>query len=607
MSTQIIKVPDIGGAKDVDVIEVCVSVGDQIVEEQSLIVLETEKASMEIPSSASGKVVSISLKEGDKVAEGDVILEIELSNAENSKETAANNHPSQDKSDAGGNAPASAEPMQKSTTDKKLERSAPVETPLPVIVGVATQRRIVTVPDIGGAENVDVIEVCVSQGDGVNEGDSLIVLESDKASMDIPAPFGGVVESISVAVGDKVAAGSVILELDVQAPKEETVDLSAARKTVADVVAGPVTIGSIPTGYRVGENEIPQEKVVKALNAAMAGLPSSKANQNISLYGDAAGSAVSKDARQTEAVTPSRPVYAGPAVRATAREYGVDLALVTPTGPRGRLLKEDVQIFVKTQLSRKPGVSTAMSGSGIPPIPEIDFAKFGEIELVAMSKVHRITASNMLRSWLNVPHVTQFDEADITDLESFRQSLKAEAATRGVKLSPLPFILKAVVATLKAQPKFNISLHADGEHIVQKHYYHIGIAVDTPVGLMVPVVKDADKKSLWELSQEISALSQKARDGKLKPNEMQGGCFTISSLGAIGGQGFTPIVNAPEVGILGVSKSSIKPYYDGSAFVPRQFLPLSLSYDHRAVNGADAGKFLTHIVELLTDIRRLVL
>ena len=299
-------------------------------------------------------------------------------------------------------------------------------------------------------------------------------------------------------------------------------------------------------------------------------------------------------------------IYAGPAVRKLAREFGVELAAVTGSGPKGRILKEDVQNFVKSSL--RGGTATAVpAGTGIPPIPRVDFAAFGEVDVQPLSRVDKLTAANMQRSWLNVPHVTQFDDVDITALEAFRAEMKAEAEKRGVKLTPLPFLLKACAAALKANPKLNSSLQGDGEHIVYKQYVHIGVAVDTPAGLMVPVVRDVDRKNLFELAAETAELAQKAKDRKLKPVDMQGGCFSISSLGGIGGTGFTPIVNAPEVAILGVSKLAVKPVWDGSDFAPRKMLPLALSYDHRVVNGADAGRFMTELASLLADIRRLLL
>ncbi len=525
-----VAVPDIGGAEGVDVIEICVAVGDTVSEGDSIIVLESDKASMEVPSPADGKIVSISIAEGDKVSEGDAILVMAA---------------------AGAAAPVAEAPTPVSET------SPAPQTP------AASGAMDVSVPDIGGAEDVDVIEVCVSVGDEISEGDSIIVLESDKASMEVPAPADGKVTEILIKEGDKASEGTPVLKLE----------------TGAAASAAPV--------------EAPAEK---ATAAAPAPKTPSKPQTTSERYPQEMQSAGST-------------VYAGPAVRKLARQLGVNLAEVKATGPKGRITKDDVKAFVKSVMLKKPaaGSSAVTTGSGIPPIPSVDFAKFGEVEVVKMSKIHKVTAANMSRSWLNVPHVTQFDDADITELENFRKGMKAEAEKAGVKLTPLPFLLKACAAALKYEPSFNVSLHSDGENLVKKKYVHIGIAVATPNGLMVPVVRDVDKKGLYELAEESNLLAKKARDGKLLPKEMQGGCFTISSLGAIGGTGFTPIVNAPEVAILGVSKASMKPVWNGKEFIPRQMLPLCLSYDHRAINGADAGRFFTYLSSVLADVRRLIL
>ncbi len=529
---QDVNVPDIGGADAVDVIEVSVSVGDTVAEGDALIVLESDKASMDIPSPAAGKVVSISVKEGDKVSQGDLILVLE------------------------GEGSASAATPAPSP--------APASSPEPAAAASGGSQDV-TVPDIGGAEDVDVIEVCVSEGDEVAEGDSLIVLESDKASMDIPAPSAGKVTAIAIKEGDKVSQGSAILTLEVAGAAAPAPSASPAPSPSPAPAASPAPAPAAHTRQRTSE----------------------QFHQDI----QSAGSAV----------------YAGPASRKLAREMGVDLTKVSGTGPRSRISKDDIKAYVKSVMQSGGASASAAGGAGIPAVPAVDFSKFGEIELQKMSKIKKLTAANMSRNWLNVPHVTQFDDADITDLEAFRKGMKAEAEKAGVKLTPLPFLLKACAAALKAEASFNVSLHEDGEHIVQKKYVHIGIAVDTPIGLMVPVIRDVDKKGLYELAAEATELAKKARDGKLKPNEMQGGCFTISSLGPIGGTGFTPIVNAPEVAILGVSKAAMKPVWDGGAFQPRQMLPLCLSYDHRAINGSDAGRFMTYLVSTLADVRKLLL
>jgi pyruvate dehydrogenase E2 component (dihydrolipoamide acetyltransferase) len=539
-AVEAVTIPDLSGASDVDVIEVLVKEGDSVEEGDSLITLETDKASMEVPAPKAGVIKSMKIKEGDKVNEGDLLLELEVS---------------------GGAAAAPAETAAPAAEQPAAQDVAPA----PAAGGIEEVR----IPDLSGASDVDVIEVMVKDGDTIAEGDSLITLETDKASMEVPAPKGGVVKSMKIKEGDKVNEGDLLLELEVQG------------------AAAPAAVPSKPAAPAKAEAPTP----AKAAATAAPSAPASAADLN----------ALEKK---------NRSVYAGPAVRALAREFGVDLTKVSGSGRKGRILKEDVQSYVKSalkQLEKGAGAAAPVAGSGIPPIPEVDFSKFGEIELHKLSKVDKITRDNMTRCWLNIPHVTQFDEADITELEKFRKEMKDEAAKSGVKLTPLPFLIKAAAIALTRHQKFNASLHADGEHIVYKKYVNIGIAVDTPNGLMVPVIKDADKKSIYELSNEAMELAGKAKDRKLKPNEMQGACFTISSLGGIGGTGFTPIVNAPEVAILGVSKADIKPRWNGKEFEPRQMLPLCLSYDHRAINGGDAGRFLTELNGLLSDIRRLLL
>lgn len=537
-SVEKVLIPDLSGASDVDVIEVLVKVGDSVNEGDSLITLETDKASMEVPAPSSGVIKALHIKEGDKVNEGDLLIELE-----SVSEAAVVSSP----------APAPS--------------VAPEAAPAPATAVISSGVQSVLIPDLSGASDVDVIEVLVKEGDSINEGDSLITLETDKASMEVPAPFGGVITSMKIKVGDKVNEGDLLLEVEVKG-------VAAPAAPVAAATATPVPAAA-PSA--------------QAPTAA-------KANATVDLAN------LEKSNRQ---------VHAGPAVRALAREFGVDLSQVTGTGSKGRILKEDVQLYVKTtlkQLSEKPqSAPTLTSGSGIPAIPAVDFSKFGEVEMVKLSKIDKLTRDNMSRCWLNIPHVTQFDDADITALEAFRKEVKDEALKSGVKLTPLPFLIKACAIALKRHQKFNASLHADGEHIVYKKYVNIGLAVDTPNGLMVPVIKDADQKSVYELSKESAELAGKAKDRKLKPNEMQGACFTISSLGGIGGKGFTPIVNAPEVAILGVSKADIQPRWNGKEFEPRLMLPLCLSYDHRAINGGDAGRFLTDLNALLSDIRRLLL
>jgi pyruvate dehydrogenase E2 component (dihydrolipoamide acetyltransferase) len=537
VAIQAIKVPDIGGAEGVEVIEISVKVGDVIAEGDSIVVLETDKASMEIPASVGGKVTAIKVNLGDKVSEGAALIEVE---AEGAAEAAA---------PAPVAAPAAAVP-------------APVAAPAATPVSTAGAEVSLTVPDIGGADAVEVIEISVKVGDEVALGDSLIVLETDKASMEIPAETAGKILSIAVKIGDKISQGAVI----------------AVVASTGGAVAAPVPAAAPAAA---------PEKVESAPVAAAAPAPKAAAVEEVVQTGD---------------------VYAGPAVRKLARQLGVDLGKVSGSGPRSRLMKDDVRSYVKPIVQAAQSGASLGGGSGIPALPVVDYSKFGEIEIVKMSKIKKLTADAMTRSWLNVPRITQFDDADITDLEAFRNSMKAEAEKRGSKLTPLPFIVKAVAAALVAEPSFNVSVHQDGESIVHKKFVHIGIAVDTPNGLLVPVVRNADKKGLFELADEINVLAKKARDGKLTPAEMQGGCFTISSLGAMGGNGFTPMVSAPtEVGILGVSRAQMKPVWNGKEFIPRNMLPLSLSYDHRAVNGADAGRFMTYLTGVIGDLRRLLL
>ncbi len=543
--SQEIKVPDIGSSGKASVIEISVKAGDTIAAEQPLITLESDKASMEIPSPAAGVVESISVKVGDEVGTGDLILI--LKGTASSKPAAASAPASQAQS-----------PAKEKLTEQAAE--APAET-----AGESVEE--VRIPDIGSSGSAKVIEVMIKAGDSVEADQSLITLESDKASMEIPAPKAGVVESLSIKVGDDAKTGDLILTLKVQ--------------------------GSAPA--KKAESR-PQEAVPQqqAVAPNKQGVPEAKA---------AATPAVSGPSKA------GTKVHAGPAVRMTAREYGVDLADVPATGPKGRILKEDVQAYVKNMLhkAKQAPAEGASGGAGIPPIPAVDFSKFGEVEEVAMSRLMQIGAANLHRSWLNVPHVTQFESADITELEAFRVSQKAAAEKAGVKLTVLPLLLKACAHLLKELPDFNSSLAPSGKALIRKKYVHIGFAVDTPDGLMVPVIKNVDQKSLLQLAGEAAELAEKARSKKLSPDAMQGACFTISSLGHIGGTGFTPIVNAPEVAILGVSKATMQPVWDGKAFEPRLMLPLSLSYDHRVINGAAAARFTKRLSELLADIRTLLL
>jgi pyruvate dehydrogenase E2 component (dihydrolipoamide acetyltransferase) len=443
----------------------------------------------------------------------------------------------------------------------------------------------VIVPDIGGAEGAEVIELLVAVGDQVVLDQSLIVLESDKASMEIPATVAGTVVELLVAEGDQLAEGAAVAMIDVA---EQVAD-AAPTPTPTPGESEATAASDAPSVDDVGA-----EQKASAVKEA----PAAKETPVVETVSAASETPVLS-------VEVADEIYAGPAVRKLARELGVQLVRVDGTGPQGRVLKEDLQQFVRKVIREPVGAITG--GTGIPLVPETDFSKFGEVEVTPRTKLDKLTATNMHRSWLNVPHVTQFDEADITDLEEFRAGLKAEAEQRSTRITPLPFLLKACALALRDNPKINSSLARGGEDLVHKKYIHIGVAVDTPAGLMVPVIRDVDRKTIWELAHEVAELASRARDRKLLPTEMQGGCFTVSSLGNIGGNGFTPIVNTPEVAILGVSKAAIKPLWNGAEFAPRTMLPVALSYDHRVVNGGDGGRFLTRIVSLLGDIRQLSL
>ena len=547
MAIEIITIPDLGGAESVEVIELCVSVGDSVEQEESLVVLESDKASMDVPSPVDGAVVKYLVAEGDTVKVGDAIAEVETAASEAVAEQAVE--------EVVKEAPAAPEPVE-----------AVVEAPQPAAVS-ETSEQIALVPDIGSDDKVELIEISVSVGDQVEEGDTLVVLESDKATMDVPSTLTGTVKAFIAKEGDKLATGDQVALIEVTSSAQAVVEAPAATAPVEPAKA-------------TDPAPAPSASPAPAVTAAPA-----------------APAAVSND---------SSDVYAGPSVRLLARELGVDLGQVAGTGPRNRIQKDDVNNFVKSAL-KSGGNTGSGSGAGIPQVPAVDFSQFGEIETVKLSKIQKVTADNMQRNWLNVPHVTQFDDADITELEVFRKSLKLEGEKKGIKVTPVAFIIKAAAAALAANPEFNRSLAGDGENYVQKHYINIGMAVDTPRGLVVPVIKDADKKGIWEISADVIAMATLAREGKLKPSDMQGGCFTISSLGAIGGNGFTPIVNSPEVGILGVSKSQMKPIWDGSDFQPKLMLPLALSYDHRVINGGDAGRFMTYLVKVLSDIRHMTL
>ena len=541
MSIVEIKVPDIGGHENVDIIAVEVKAGDTIALDDTLITLETDKATMDVPADAAGVVKEVKVKVGDKVSEGDVIVLVEAAGAG-----------------------AAAAPAAAPKAEAAPAPAAPAAAP------AAAANVQVAVPDIGGHTDVDVIAVEVKVGDTVAVDDTLITLETDKATMDVPSTAAGTVTAVHIKVGDKVSEGSIII----------------------DVAASGAPAAAAPAAA-----EAP--KAAPAPAAAPVPAPAAPAAPATAAY----GSAPVNEAGFAKA-------HAGPSARKLARELGVDLSLVKGSGNKGRITKDDIKAFVKAAMqggAGKPAAAGASLGGGLDllPWPKVDFAKFGEVEVKELSRIKKISGQNLSRNWVMIPHVTVHDEADMTELENFRKQLNKEWEREGVKLSPLAFIIKASVAALKAFPEFNSSL--DGDNLVLKKYFHIGFAADTPNGLVVPVIKDVDKKGLKEISIELGELSKKAREGKLKPQEMQGACFTISSLGGIGGTGFTPIVNAPEVAILGVCKSQMKPVWNGSDFEARLMCPLSLSFDHRVIDGAAGMRFTVFLANLLKDFRRISL
>jgi pyruvate dehydrogenase E2 component (dihydrolipoamide acetyltransferase) len=549
--SELIRVPDIGNGEG-EVIELMVKVGDRIEADQSVLTLESDKASMEIPAPKAGVIKTMKVKLGDRLKEGDELFELEVEG-----EAAA------------APAPAAEPAAAPAAAEKPAEAAPAAAAPAPAASASASVQDI-HVPDIGSSGKAKIIELMVKVGDSIQADQSLITLESDKASMEIPSPAAGVVESIEVKLDQEVGTGDLILKLKVEG---------------AAPAAAPAPAASAPAA---------------APAKAEAAAPAAPAPKAEAAPAPAAPAAPAKDGAK---------VHAGPAVRQLAREFGVELSAVSSTGPHGRVLKEDVQAYVKTmmQKAKEAPAGGASGGSGIPPIPEVDFSRFGEIEEVPMTRLMQLGASGLHRSWLNIPHVTQFDQADITDLEAFRVAQKGAAEKAGVKLTVLPLLLKSCAHLLKELPDFNASLAPSGKAVIRKKYVHIGFAVDTPDGLLVPVIRDVDQKSLLQLAAEAAALAEKARNKKLTANDMQGACFTISSLGHIGGTGFTPIVNAPEVAILGVSKATIQPVWDGKAFQPKLMLPLSLSYDHRVINGAAAARFTKRLSELLADIRTILL
>ncbi|MCE0493366.1 pyruvate dehydrogenase complex dihydrolipoyllysine-residue acetyltransferase [Vibrio salinus] len=621
-----IKVPDIG-ADEVEVTEILVSVGDKVEEEQSLITVEGDKASMEVPASQAGIVKEIKVTEGDKVSTGSLIMIF-------------------DTEDAGA---SEAAPAPASET--------------PAAAPAASELKEIHVPDIGGDE-VEVTEIMVAVGDSVEEEQSLLTVEGDKASMEVPAPLAGTVKEIKVASGDKVSTGSLIMVFEVAgsgaapvaAPAEaasvvapvaatakevnvpdiggDEVEVTEIMVAVGDTIeeeqslitvegdkasmevpapfAGTVKEIKIATGDKVSTGSLIMVFEVAGAAPASVAAPAAAPAASAKAEAPKAAPASSAPASSGEFKENNEYAHASPVVRRLAREFGVDLSKLKGTGRKSRILKEDVQNYVKEALKRlESGAASGGDGSalGLLPWPKVDFSKFGDTEVQPLSRIKKISGANLHRNWVMIPHVTQWDNADITELEAFRKEQNAIEAKKdtGVKITPLVFIMKAAAKALEAFPSFNSSLSEDGESLILKKYVNIGIAVDTPNGLVVPVFKDVNKKGIYELSDELKAVSKKARAGKLTAADMQGGCFTISSLGGIGGTAFTPIVNAPEVAILGVSKSEMKPVWNGKEFIPRLQLPLSLSYDHRVIDGAEGARFITYLNGCLSDIRRLVL
>lgn len=553
-----VKVPDIGDFKDIEVIEILVKPGDQIKVDDPIISLESDKATMEIPSSAAGRVKDIKVKAGDRVSKDSLILLLEAVDTTN---TTSAKTPA-----------AEAKPVA-----AKADKPVPAATPAPAAAVAAPPAKATTieakeikVPDIGGFKSVEVIDVLVKVGDVVKLESPLVSLESDKATMEIPSPYAGTIKKLLVKTGDKVSEGTAIM--------------------IIDAVTGGTQAANI-------ETPAPQASTATApteTKPASTSKPEAVTGGSVRIH-------ESNDYRATGLA------HASPVIRKFARELGVSLDRVKGSGRKGRILREDVTAYTRAVMSGDQSSGASKNALAMFEIPAIDFSKFGAIETIPLTRLNKLSSQNLHRSWINVPHVTQFDEADITELEAYRASKKSEAEKHGTKLTPLSFLIKAVVVALKKHPRFNASLAPNGEELIMKKYFNIGIAVNTEQGLMVPVVKDADNKGMYELAKELATLAQKARDKKLPATDMQGGCFTISSLGHISGTGFTPIVNAPEVAILGVSKSTMKPVYINGKFEPRLILPFSLSYDHRVIDGVAAAEFTKTLSESLADIRELLL
>ena len=577
-------VPDIGDYSDVPVIEVLVSVGDTVSKDQSLVTLESDKATMEVPSSVAGVVKEIKVKVGDSLSQGALVALIEVADADAGAETAAAPAPAA--------APAKAAPAAAPAPAAKAAPAAASD-------GGQVEARV---PDIGDYSGVPVIEVLVAVGDTVAKDRSLVTLESDKATMEVPSSVAGVIKELKVKVGDSLSQGDLVAIIAAsdggagaaQSPAKPTTDTAETAGKVE-----PVAVPAEPD--KLAQREIAQ---VQSARSTAASQPAQAAP------GTPSSPPVTFDA---DSVLPSKVPYASPVVRVFARELGVDLNQIKGSEKGGRITREDVQRFVKAALSggapAAAGAAPAGGGNGLNLLawPKVDFSKFGETETQPLSRIKKISGANLARNWAMIPHVTQFESADITDLEALRVALNKENEKAGIKLTMLAFLIKASAAALKKFPEFNASLDAAGENLTLKKYINIGFAADTPNGLVVPVIRDVDKKGVLQIAQESGELAKKARDGKLGPADMSGGCFSISSLGGIGGTAFTPIINAPEVAILGVSKSAMQPVWNGKDFAPKLMLPLSLSYDHRVIDGALAARFTTYLSQVLADMRRVLL
>lgn len=601
-----ITVPDIGDFDEIPVIEILVSPGDTVSAETPLITLESDKATMDVPAPMAGIVREIKVAVGDNVRQGSliVILETAESCADGDQRAAQST----------GQPPADADSDDSESLDRGPAQAAPGSAPPAAASPSGSSSDVIVeihVPDIGDFDGIPVIEVLVGIGDSVEAETPLVTLESDKATMDVPSPQAGTITELKVSVGDTVSQGSLIALLrtdspsntqPVAAPAEQRAEAEPATPPEHDEKEPAQALANAATSAQEDDSLSPADELMKRFH-------SSAPDPRAPLHRPAPTAGLSTDAaRQASHATPS--------LRRFARELGVDLARVNGSGRKGRILREDVIGFVKGALvapattasgQASPGGSTMGMGIGIPPIPEVDFSRFGDIEQQQLSRIKRISGPFLHRAWLNIPHVTHHDEVDITELEAFRKSLADEAQRRGVRVTALTFIMKAVASALAAFPTVNSSLSSDGQSLFLKKYFHIGIAVDTPNGLVVPVFRDVDQKGIFELAEEMAEVSTRARDGKLKAEELQGGCMSISSLGGIGGTAFTPIVNAPEVAILGVARAKMQPVWDGSSFVPRLMLPLDLSYDHRVIDGAQGARFVAHLGGLLTDLRRLML